>query len=77
MKILMSHIKDAKNKITNKHNGLQGEWAMDITGQTDPDVAIAALYGMNIKAPKWQEFYILRNETVYDKTKNRYGKRAS
>lgn len=77
MKIKMSHIQDAKNKDAGKHNGLQGEWAKKITGQTDPDLAIAALYGMDIRAPKWQEFHVLRLEKVYDTTKNRYGKRAS
>ncbi len=61
MIILMTHIKDAKPPGRTKHTAEQGAWAMKRTGQTDPDIAIAALYGTNINAVKWQEFYLARN----------------
>jgi len=72
MRIQMQHLKQAKSNITSTHSSVQYAMMKEFTGETDKDLALAAMFGKTCTIDWYNNFRRARDEKVYDKTKNRY-----
>lgn len=72
MRIQMQHLKQAKNNITSTHSPVQYSMMKEFTGETDKDLALAAMFGKTCTMDWYNNFRRARNEKVYDTQKNRY-----